>query len=87
LFLVIKEALHNIVKHAQASHVEITFEQKEHLHVIVTDNGKGFNAEEVRPFANGISNMKKRIQDIGGHLTIRNEERYHDRYARRDLNL
>lgn len=74
LFLVIKEALHNIVKHAQASHVEITFEQKEHLHVLVTDNGKGFNAEEVRPFANGISNMKKRIQDIGGHLTIRNED-------------
>lgn len=73
LFLVIKEALHNIAKHAQASQVEITFEQKEKLRVIVYDNGKGFNTDEIRPFANGVSNMKKRIQDIGGHLKIEND--------------
>ena len=70
IFLVMKEALHNIIKHAAATEISITIESKELLTMTIADNGKGFTESEVRPFANGIANMKKRMQEIGGTLHI-----------------
>lgn len=75
IFLVIKESLRNIVKHAAATEVSIRFQlnmQEKQIMVIIHDNGKGINMENIRPFANGLENMKKRIADINGRLTIRN---------------
>lgn len=73
IFLVIKEALHNIVKHAGASEVTISFRQNNKLHITVSDNGKGFDSENIRPFANGLENMKKRIRDINGSFEIESQ--------------
>lgn len=73
VFLVIKESLHNIVKHAEATQIEIGFQLTHQLNVTIRDNGKGFNTDDVRPFANGVSNMRKRMEDIGGKLEILNE--------------
>lgn len=70
VFLVMKESLHNIVKHAEATQIEINFIREYQLKVTVRDNGKGFNKDDIRPFANGISNMTKRMEDIGGNLEI-----------------
>jgi signal transduction histidine kinase len=74
LFLVIKESLHNIVKHAEASQIEISFQLAHQLRITIRDNGKGFNTDEIRPFANGISNMKKRMEDIGGNFNVSNKQ-------------
>ncbi len=73
IFLVIKEALHNIVKHAKATEVTISFSQDDQLHVIIHDNGKGIEKDNIRPFANGLENMKKRIEDINGRFSIENK--------------
>lgn len=73
IFLVIKEALHNIVKHAHATEVHISFSQGKHLQVIIHDNGKGIEKDNIRPFANGLENMKKRIEDINGQFSIENK--------------
>ena len=70
VFLVIKESLYNIVKHAGASEVSISFSYDTNLRVVITDNGKGFDKESIRPFANGLENMKKRMKDINGSFTI-----------------
>ncbi|MFZ4058967.1 MAG: ligand-binding sensor domain-containing protein [Ferruginibacter sp.] len=72
IFLVIKESLHNIIKHAAANHVQLSFHQvNAHLlEVHIQDNGKGINFDQIRPFANGLVNMKKRMQSIGGDCTI-----------------
>lgn len=70
IFLVIKEALHNIVKHAGATETHIAFDFNDRIHVAITDNGKGFRPDGIRPFANGLENMKKRISDIGGNINI-----------------
>ncbi len=70
IFLVMKEALHNIIKHAAATEIKITIESSELLTMTIEDNGKGFTETEIRPFANGIANMKKRMQEIGGTLHI-----------------
>lgn len=74
VFLVMKESLHNIVKHADATQIEIGFQLTHHLKVTIRDNGRGFNTDDVRPFANGVSNMRKRMEDIGGKLEIVNEQ-------------
>jgi len=74
IFMVIKESLHNIVKHAGASEVAIEFiQQPQNLVVIIKDNGKGIDPDAIRPFANGLENMKKRMNDIDGTLKIKNE--------------
>lgn len=70
LMRVIKEALHNVVKHAQAGRVEIalSFGPGE-LEVAVNDNGKGFEHE--RPArGKGLANMGKRVKELGGQLNM-----------------
>jgi signal transduction histidine kinase len=68
IFMVIKEALHNVVKHAGASVVTIEFKEQDILMVSIGDNGKGIDLQHIRPFANGIDNMKKRMDSIGGQI-------------------
>lgn len=70
IFLVIKEALNNIVKHAAATEASVSFSFEKGIAVTIADNGKGFEPKNVRPFANGLENMKKRITDINGQLDI-----------------
>lgn len=73
IFLVIKEALHNIVKHANASIVNIKMEYNdEGLTLYIHDNGKGINFENNDSFGNGLKNMKKRMYDIGVKFSIEN---------------
>ncbi|MBL7738100.1 MAG: hypothetical protein JNK14_02690 [Chitinophagaceae bacterium] len=72
IFLVIKESLHNVVKHANATEVKLHIRFDKELRVLIHDNGKGFDPSSVRPFANGIENMKKRIKEAGGHISISN---------------
>jgi signal transduction histidine kinase len=70
IFMVIKEALHNVIKHAEASTVTITFKEQEQLLVSIIDNGKGIDLDHIRPFANGMDNMKKRMESIEGRVQI-----------------
>lgn len=68
IFLVVKEALHNTVKHAEATTVNISFDIKDDvLHLIIADNGKGLHDKHAQ-FGNGLDNMKNRIEDIKGEL-------------------
>jgi signal transduction histidine kinase/ligand-binding sensor domain-containing protein len=70
IFLAVKEALHNIVKHAQASHVHLDMQATHNLHIGISDNGTGFDPAHTRPYSNGLVNIKKRIKDIGGSVNI-----------------
>jgi signal transduction histidine kinase len=71
IFLSVKEALHNIVKHAQATKVifKIAFEYG--LEIIIHDNGIGFDYEEIKNnHINGLINIKTRINSINGTTII-----------------
>ncbi len=70
IYLVLKEALHNTIKHAGATRVKISFEQSEFLQIDYQDNGRGFDVSSIRPFANGLSNMEKRMQDVNGSFDL-----------------
>lgn len=73
LFLVIKEALHNVLKHATADKVAVIMGmQGDRLEIIVEDNGKGIPDQhiQINGFGNGLKNMQKRMDEIGGKLLI-----------------
>jgi len=70
LFRIAQEAINNIIKHAQATAIDI------HLHfntvfftMSITDNGRGFNIEETH-YGTGLQNIKKRIVILKGRLEI-----------------
>lgn len=73
IHLVVKEALHNIIKHAKASMVEIYFSFEDHLEILIADDGIGINEEELKRFRNGLKNMKHRMEAIGGTWHIEND--------------
>lgn len=74
IFLSFKETLNNILKHAQATKVQITIEADEQrLNIRIQDNGVGIDLKNLRRFGNGLNNIKKRIQSIQGEFVIAND--------------
>lgn len=74
LFLVVKEAANNIVKHAQASEVMISLCLTATTAVFhIVDNGRGFHADETSSFGNGLQNMRKRMENVGGSLELNSQ--------------
>ena len=72
IFLVVKETLHNTLKHAHASQVDIQFSlQHEMLEINIQDNGRGFDAAATGNAGNGLHNMEKRMQQSGGTFQVR----------------
>jgi signal transduction histidine kinase len=70
IFLTIKEALHNVVKHSEATEVSFVINVNHHLFIKLKDNGGGFDRNKTRPFSNGLTNMESRIKEIGGKIEI-----------------
>ncbi|MEO8116589.1 MAG: two-component regulator propeller domain-containing protein [Bacteroidota bacterium] len=73
LHLVVKEAMHNIIKHAQASTVSMEMQIDNNLHITISDNGKGFNAGESRLKGNGLGNYQKRMNSLKGTVIINSD--------------
>lgn len=68
-FLVVKEALHNVVKHANARMVRLVMGlADEALQVELKDDGIGLPAHTQTSVGNGLRNMRKRINALGGSL-------------------
>jgi ligand-binding sensor domain-containing protein len=70
LYLIIKEAVNNIVKHSSCSFARLVIAvQKKDLLVTIQDDGQGFDSN-LHLRGNGITNMRERASAMGGHLTI-----------------
>lgn len=71
MFLAIKEALNNVLKHARARQVTITVLFPEgRLRVEVADDGRGFDLGDAGESGEGIRNMQERMRAVGGTLDI-----------------
>jgi signal transduction histidine kinase len=71
LFLAAKEALNNVVRHARAREVWVRFKLDGAVFQIsITDDGAGFTLESKRTLRNGLQNMQRRMEDIGGNFEI-----------------
>jgi signal transduction histidine kinase len=69
LFLALKEALHNIVKHSGASEVRLHLEvESSSLRILLEDNGQGIPPNATA--GNGTESIRSRIQRIGGTLNV-----------------
>lgn len=68
--MAVKEAVHNVIKHAHASQitVRVTFSEMV-LTVSVEDDGKGFQPDDAH-MGNGRPNMTRRLADIGGSCLV-----------------
>jgi len=78
-FRVAKEALTNIVRHAQAHRVQIEVRQHNgELHLIITDDGVGFNVrtakeQATRGLSLGLLGMEERVLLAGGQIKIESQ--------------
>jgi signal transduction histidine kinase len=76
LLLAVKEALHNILKHAGATRVGLRCMMDGAVFVVtVADNGRGFNPQELATGAqgrqgHGLDNMRRRLAELGGECSI-----------------
>lgn len=69
LFRIVKELLHNVAKHAQASHVIMTlFWHPSHIRLLVVDDGQGFVPQATSGL--GLRSIRERVAHFGGHVDI-----------------
>jgi len=74
IFMVVKEALNNAVKHAKAQEIEFGLNYAGNkLTVEIADNGRGFCLEENPAVGNGLAYMQKRMNAIGGKFYIQSK--------------
>ena len=67
LFRVLQEIINNIIKHSEASIVNIQIIRHENeLSMMVEDNGKGFDASKISSDGIGMKNIRSRIAYLNG---------------------
>lgn len=70
-FRICQEALNNVIRHAQATHVIVTFSfDRRGLNLKVTDNGQGHTAQLSQPSGLGLLGIQERIGLLGGTLSL-----------------
>jgi len=66
---VLAEALSNVVKHAEASEIEVSLSQEDgSLGLVIRDDGRGFDLDRLRGL--GLTGLSDRLDTVGGSLTI-----------------
>ncbi len=73
IFRMIQELLANVIKHAEASKVNIQLTQhEENLNIIVEDNGKGFDRTKLDAETSGmgLTTIEKRVEHLEGNFTV-----------------
>lgn len=76
VFLIFKEALHNIVKHAHTKRVFIQIQVNEKMIILIRDFGHGFRYEEGKEqrIGNGMKTMQERTRKLNGNMKIKSNQ-------------
>ena len=69
---IIEECINNIIKHSKATEASVFLLYNKHtLHVVIKDNGVGFDTSKINPSSGiGLSQIKARIENLGGEFHI-----------------
>jgi ligand-binding sensor domain-containing protein/signal transduction histidine kinase len=71
VFLAVKEAFSNVLKHSGATEVWLRLALLDSRVVLeIEDNGRGFDPRQTSPHSNGLGNMKTRLAECGGEAEI-----------------
>lgn len=93
LYSIVREALTNISKHAQASHISVfLFTHEDRLHLSIADNGVGMKKTRHRAnitdmpngYQQGLRGMQERAMLLGGQFSIESRS---ERGTRIDVNI
>ncbi|HMG15237.1 MAG TPA: histidine kinase [Saprospiraceae bacterium] len=72
LFLIVKELLHNAVKHSKAAKIKIQLTTDDNFKISILEVGSiGFDRNQLISKGNGLYNMEKRIHNINGQLEFK----------------
>jgi PAS domain S-box-containing protein len=70
-FYITQEALNNVVKHANATHVAVHFcNNRDQLELNILDDGRGFDPDQVESTSMGLGIMHERAEAIGARLDV-----------------
>ena len=71
VFLAFKEAVNNVVKHAQATEARVKLQLEPGRFVLsVADNGRGLGDLSQKQLRNGLRNMRRRLSDVHGQFDL-----------------
>ncbi|MEM9918712.1 MAG: sensor histidine kinase [Bacteroidota bacterium] len=71
IYRIIQELVSNVLKHAQASKIDIQLNQlDQELNIMVEDNGKGFKPEKITSDGMGLKNIENRVLKLNGTFSI-----------------
>lgn len=66
-----KEALHNVLKHAHADRVSVSFSCRDHTVICcIRDNGVGFDANVTLDGHYGLGNIRRRVEELAGSAVV-----------------
>ena len=72
VFLAAKESINNVVKHSKATSAWLRLRlEPERFALEIEDNGCGLSADAATKGRNGLRNMRKRMEDVGGTFDVR----------------
>ena len=76
LYRVIQECVNNVLKHAQANHLDISIlKEKNDVAITIEDNGIGFNIADKQKFEGiGLKNIASRIKYLQGNIDFSSEK-------------
>jgi len=71
VFLTVKEALNNIARHSGATEIWLRVSLADDiLRIVIEDNGKGFGGSTTDAGADGLRNMRQRMEEIRGQFQL-----------------
>ena len=74
LYRILQEQMQNIMKHAQATEIEISLTNiNECIQMTIRDNGIGFDLKSIQNHGIGLSNIKNRAEMFHGFMTIQSQ--------------
>ncbi|WP_340105624.1 sensor histidine kinase [Rhodohalobacter sp. 8-1] len=75
IWLIFREILTNIARHAEAKNVTIRMNlESDCLLIFVEDDGKGFDPEEIKVDGNGVQNIKERAGQLNGSASLQTKK-------------
>jgi signal transduction histidine kinase len=71
LYLIVREAVSNVERHANASTASLTLRTRgDTVHLEISDDGQGFDRSRVPEGSVGLRSMEERVADLGGSIVI-----------------
>lgn len=72
VFRIVQEALHNVVRHSRAKHVQISLcESPDNLRLTIKDDGRGFVPEREKGL--GLLGMRERVEHLSGTFQVQSQ--------------